>query len=66
MKQLALHWKILIGMALGVIFGLIMSFIDGGAQLVGDYIKPFGTIFWSSANTFPKVCLNMAPKWVFA
>ncbi len=45
MKQLALHWKILIGMALGVVFGLIMSFIDGGASLVGDYIKPFGTIF---------------------
>ena len=45
MRELALHWKILIGMALGVVFGLIMSFIDGGAQLVGDYIKPFGTIF---------------------
>lgn len=45
MKQLALHWKILIGMALGVIFGLIMSYVAGGSQFVGDYIKPFGTIF---------------------
>lgn len=45
MKKLALHWKILIGMALGVIFGLIMSYVIGGAQFVGDYIKPFGTIF---------------------
>jgi len=45
MKKLALHWKILIGMALGVLFGLIMSFFDGGASFVGDYIKPFGTIF---------------------
>lgn len=45
MKKLALHWKILIGMALGVIFGLVMSYVIGGAQFVGDYIKPFGTIF---------------------
>ena len=45
MKKLALHWKILIGMALGVIFGLVMSYAIGGAQFVADYIKPFGTIF---------------------
>lgn len=45
MKSIALHWKILIGMALGVIFGLILSFIDGGGAFIGDYIKPFGTIF---------------------
>ena len=45
MKKLALHWKILIGMALGVLFGLVMSYVGGGSQFVGDYIKPFGTIF---------------------
>ncbi|MCH1538944.1 dicarboxylate/amino acid:cation symporter [Flavobacteriaceae bacterium] len=45
MKKLALHWKILIGMALGVIFGLLMSFINGGAEFVGEFVKPFGTIF---------------------
>lgn len=45
MKSIALHWKILIGMAFGVIFGLILSFIDGGGAFIGDYIKPFGTIF---------------------
>lgn len=45
MKNIALHWKILIGMALGVIFGLVLSFVDGGASFIGDYIKPFGTIF---------------------
>ena len=45
MKKLALHWKILIGMALGVIFGLVMSYVIGGDQFVADYIKPFGTIF---------------------
>ena len=45
MKKLALHWKILIGMALGVIFGLALSFTDFGPAFIGDYIKPFGTIF---------------------
>lgn len=45
MKKLALHWKILIGMVLGIIFGIVMTTIDGGAGFVGRWIKPFGTIF---------------------
>ena len=45
MKKLALHWKILIGMALGVLFGVLQSFIEGGDTFIGNYIKPFGTIF---------------------
>jgi len=45
MKKLALHWKILLGMLLGVLFGLGMSFVDSGELFVRDYIKPFGTIF---------------------
>lgn len=45
MKNIALHWKILIGMGLGVIFGLVLSFIEGGPSFIGDFIKPFGTIF---------------------
>ena len=45
MKKLALHWKILIGMLLGVLFGLTMSFVDSGDLIVRDYVKPFGTIF---------------------
>ena len=45
MKNIALHWKILIGMALGVAFGIALSFVSGGAAFIGDYIKPFGTIF---------------------
>lgn len=45
MKKLALHWKILIGMVLGVVFGFIMNSIDGGRDFVSDWIKPFGTIF---------------------
>ena len=45
MKKLALHWKILLGMGLGVLFGLGMSFVDSGEFIVRDYVKPFGTIF---------------------
>ena len=45
MKKLALHWKILIGMALGVVFGAFLSFIPQGSEFIKDYIKPFGTIF---------------------
>ncbi len=45
MKKLALHWKILIGMILGIIFGFIMNTVDGGKGFVTDWIKPFGTIF---------------------
>ncbi|MDX6747286.1 dicarboxylate/amino acid:cation symporter [Polaribacter sp. PL03] len=45
MKKLALHWKILIGMVLGIVFGFIMNTIDGGKGFVTDWIKPFGTIF---------------------
>jgi len=45
MKKLALHWQILLGMALGVIFALILSNFEWGADFIGDWIKPFGTIF---------------------
>lgn len=45
MKPIALHWKILIGMILGVIFGFAMLQFDGGAQFVNNLIKPLGVIF---------------------
>ena len=45
MNRLALHWQILIGMLLGVLFGLSMTFVDGGGTFVGNWIKPLGTIF---------------------
>lgn len=44
MKNLALHWKIIIGMILGIIFGFIMNSVDG-QQFVSDWIAPFGKIF---------------------
>lgn len=45
MKKLALHWKIIIGMVLGVLFALLMINFEWGAKFVKDWIKPFGTIF---------------------
>jgi len=63
MKNLALHWKILIGMALGIILPLILLqipffsetiTIDSGktdsrlGAFVSDWIKPFGSIFINS------------------
>jgi proton glutamate symport protein len=45
MKKLALHWKILIGMAFGILFGILLSFVPNGSDFIKDYIKPFGTIF---------------------
>lgn len=48
MKKLALHWKIIIGMVLGVLFALLMVNFEWGANFVKDWIKPFGTIFINS------------------
>ena len=44
MKKLALHWKILIGMVLGILFGFI-ALQFGWQNFVADWIKPLGTIF---------------------
>ncbi|WP_116126466.1 dicarboxylate/amino acid:cation symporter [Lewinella sp. IMCC34183] len=44
MRQLALHWKIIIGMVLGVAFGFAAS-AAGATDFVVDWIKPFGIIF---------------------
>ncbi|WP_298366577.1 dicarboxylate/amino acid:cation symporter [uncultured Lutibacter sp.] len=48
MKNLALHWQILIGMVLGVLFGLGMTYLEGGKEIVEDWVKPFGKIFINS------------------
>ncbi len=42
--KLALHWKILIGMILGLGFGLLMKNIEMN-NIVTDWVKPLGTIF---------------------
>ncbi len=44
MKKLALHWQILIGMVLGILFGfLALQF--GWNDFIENWIKPLGTIF---------------------
>ena len=45
MKKLALHWKILIGMFLGVLFALLLIKFSWGAEFIKDWIKPFGKMF---------------------
>ncbi len=44
MKKLALHWKILIGILAGALFGLLAARMGWGL-FVADWVKPFGTIF---------------------
>ena len=45
MKKLALHWQILIGMAAGILFALLMTNFSWGNDFISDWIKPFGNIF---------------------
>jgi len=48
MKKLALHWKILMGMVLGVLFALVLIRFSWGADFIKDWIKPFGKMFISA------------------
>lgn len=45
MPKIALHWKIFIGLVLGIVFGFFISQFDGGIVFVKNWINPFGTIF---------------------
>lgn len=45
MKKLELHWRILLGMFLGVLFALVLSNFEWGSSFITDWIKPFGNIF---------------------
>ncbi|WP_310991914.1 dicarboxylate/amino acid:cation symporter [Aequorivita marina] len=44
MKKLALHWKIIIGLLLGIVWALLSSKL-GWSEFTIDWIAPFGTIF---------------------
>jgi proton glutamate symport protein len=48
MKKLALHWQIILGMLLGVLFALGLTNFSWGPGFVEDWIKPFGNIFINS------------------
>ncbi len=45
MKKLALHWQILLGIMLGIAFGILLSQFSWGKDFAVDWIKPFGTVF---------------------
>ena len=44
MKKIALHWKIIIGMVLGVVYGLVAAQM-GWVDFTNNWIKPWGVIF---------------------
>jgi|TARA_B100001146_G_scaffold105079_2_gene92909 Na+/H+-dicarboxylate symporter len=44
MFKMQLHWQIIIGLLLGLIFGVV-SALMGWGQFTTDWIAPFGTIF---------------------
>ena len=44
MKNLALHWKIIIGMLLGIVYGIFANHM-GYNNFTTDWIKPWGIIF---------------------
>ena len=46
MKNLALHWKIIIGLILGLVYGVISASL-GWSTFTTNWIAPFGTIFIS-------------------
>ena len=62
MIKIALHWKILLGMASGIIFALLMVNFDFGKELIRDWIKPFGTIF---INLFADISYAILSSYLF-
>jgi Na+/H+-dicarboxylate symporter len=44
MKKLALHWQIIIGLALGLIYGIVAA-SNGWEVFTTNWVAPFGTIF---------------------
>ena len=46
MKNIPLHWKIIIGLALGTLWAVLSGYF-GWSQFTADWIAPWGTIFIS-------------------
>ncbi len=44
MRKIPLHWKIIIGLILGVVWGIIAVKFDG-IKITNDWVKPWGVIF---------------------
>ncbi len=45
MKKIPLHWKIMIGMILGVVVGILLTYTSWGKDFTYNWIKPWGDIF---------------------
>ncbi len=45
MKKIPLHWRIMLGMILGVLVGAVFTTFEAGPKLISHWVKPFGTIF---------------------
>lgn len=59
---MSIHWKILIGIILGLLIGYLASLSNIGIGLVQDFIKPFGTIFIKTLKLIavPLVVVSLA------
>ena len=44
-RKLALHWQIIIGLALGLAYSLLAT-IQGWVDFTDNWISPWGTIFY--------------------
>jgi len=44
MKKLALHWQIIIGLAFGLVYGIVAA-SNGWGDFTTDWVAPFGIIF---------------------
>ena len=44
-KKLSLHWQIIIGLILGLVFGISAIYIEGGKEFTLDWVQPVGDIF---------------------
>ena len=60
-KKITLPVQIVIALILGIVVGLICSFIPGGPDFTANYLKPFGTIFVNLLKfiVVPVVLLSM-------
>lgn len=60
MKKMALHWKIIIGMLLGVAWAFLSGWL-GWSEFTIRWIDPFGTIFLNLLKLIavPLVCLSI-------
>ena len=62
MKKLALHWQIIIGLVLGIIWAILSSQL-GWSEFTIDWIAPFGTIFINLLKLIELPILGMRIVW---